>query len=86
MSKTGAVGRAIGSLLSFFTRLTISILQYVALFVSIGVTIYTIGDYTKRVVHDKKAGKVLHNNKKLGLLQEIKITVTIRLRKKPSST
>uniref|UniRef100_A0A915D825 Uncharacterized protein n=1 Tax=Ditylenchus dipsaci TaxID=166011 RepID=A0A915D825_9BILA len=30
-------------------------MQYLALIVSIGVTVYTVGDFTRRIVHDKKA-------------------------------
>jgi hypothetical protein len=56
MSKSGALGRAFGSLLSFVTRTTVCILQYAALLVSVGVAVYTIGDYTRRAVHDKKTG------------------------------
>jgi len=54
MSKLGAIGRAIYYLISLVVRLALSVLQYVALMLSIAITIYTIGDYTRQAIRDKK--------------------------------
>jgi len=54
MGKTGSAASGLYSLVSFFVQLAVSILQYVALFVSAGVTVYTVGDYTRQIIRDKK--------------------------------
>lgn len=53
----GAVGRGVGSLLSFLIRIVVNVLQYAALTVSLGVTVYMVGDYTRQAIHDKKTSK-----------------------------
>jgi len=55
MSKSGAVGRFFGSLVSFFTRAALSLLQYIALLVSLGVTVVTLAEYTHRAIKERKA-------------------------------
>lgn len=57
MSKLGAVGRAIGALFSFLTNLVVNVLQYIALTISVGVAVYTVGDYTRQAISDKKLSK-----------------------------
>lgn len=54
MSKSGAIGRFIGTILSFFTRLIVNILQYAALCISIGVAVYTVGEYTRQIIHKNR--------------------------------
>jgi len=54
MGKSGSAASGLYSLISFFVHLTITILQYVALFLSTGIAIYTVGDYTRQAIRDKK--------------------------------
>jgi hypothetical protein len=54
MSKLGAIGRHFTSLLSFLLRITLKLLWNVALVVSVGITVYTIGDYTWRIIKERK--------------------------------
>jgi hypothetical protein len=58
MGKTGSAASGLYSLVAFFVQLAVSILQYVALFVSAGVTVYTVGDYTRQIIRDKKQGNM----------------------------
>lgn len=57
MSKLGAVGRGIYALISLVVRLTYKLLLNVALVFSIGVAVYTVGDYTRQFLKDKKEGE-----------------------------
>lgn len=57
MSKLGAVGRGIYALISLVVRLSYKLLMNVALVFSFGVAVYTVGDYTRQIIKDKKEGK-----------------------------
>uniref|UniRef100_A0A1I7RN95 Reticulon-like protein n=1 Tax=Bursaphelenchus xylophilus TaxID=6326 RepID=A0A1I7RN95_BURXY len=53
MSKVGLLFRAIGSLISLITRITFNLVHYVGLLGSLGVTVYTVGEYTHNFIKDK---------------------------------
>jgi hypothetical protein len=55
MSKLGAVGRGIGWLISFITRTSYHFFHYLALGLSIGFAVYTVGEYTRAAMKDKKS-------------------------------
>jgi uncharacterized membrane protein len=56
MSKMGLLGRAVGSLISLVTRLVFWIVQSTSLVVSLGLTVYTVGEYTNKVVKENPKG------------------------------
>jgi hypothetical protein len=56
MSKLGLLGRAIGSLISLVTRIVFWVVQNTSLAVSLALTTYTIGEYTKKFIQDKPKG------------------------------
>jgi hypothetical protein len=53
MSKVGLLGRAIGSLISLVTRTVLWVVQHTSLAASLGLTVYTIGEYTHKFIQDK---------------------------------
>jgi hypothetical protein len=57
MSKFGLLGRAVGSLISLITRVVFWFVQNTSLAVSLGLTTYTIGEYTHRFIKDKPQGE-----------------------------
>ena len=56
----GSIGSALGSLLSLLTRLTLSVLQYAALFISLGFSTFLVGKYTHRAIQSRKEGEQTH--------------------------
>jgi len=60
----GSIGSAFGSLLSFLTRISINLLQYVALFFSLGFSIFLVGKYTHRAIQSRKESELFWFNKK----------------------
>jgi len=54
MSTTGAIGRAFYWLISLVVQLVSCVTQYAALAISVGVTVHTIGEYTREFIKDKK--------------------------------
>ncbi|CAD5224163.1 unnamed protein product [Bursaphelenchus okinawaensis] len=53
MSKVGLLFRAIGSLISLITRITFNIVHYASRLGSLGVTVYTVGEYSHSFIKDK---------------------------------
>lgn len=54
MSKMASFGSAFGALFGLFTRLAISILQYVTLLASLVFSTYLVGKYTNRTIQSRK--------------------------------
>lgn len=67
MSKFGALGRGIYALIALITRLSYKVFVNVAFIVSLGISVYTVGDYTRAFVKDKPAGKRIKVLLKMGL-------------------
>ncbi|KAI6220681.1 Reticulon-like protein [Aphelenchoides fujianensis] len=59
MSKFGILGRAVASLLSLVIRLTYNLATWASLFASIGLTTYTVGEYTMKGLKDQKKDAAL---------------------------
>jgi len=53
MSKLGILGRAVGSLISLVTRIVVWFIQNTSLAISLGLTVYTVGEMTNKFIKDK---------------------------------
>jgi hypothetical protein len=59
MSKFGALGRGIAALTALLTKLSYKFLINVAFIFSLGISVYTVADYTRIFLKDKKPSKFL---------------------------
>jgi uncharacterized membrane protein len=59
MSKFGALGRGIAALTALLTKLSYKFLINVAFIFSLGISVYTVADYTRILLKDKKPSKFL---------------------------